>query len=95
MAVGIVQMLKGELMDLIERQKAIDELISEPPEMNYGFWYAEKIKAIPSAQPEIVRCKECKHRYIENGVWACPFGLPGGELFYCAYGAERRTDAED
>ena len=35
--------------DLIERQKAIDELISEPPEMNYGFYYAEKIKTIPSA----------------------------------------------
>ena len=41
---------------------------------------------------EIVRCKECKHKYIENKVWACPFGLPGGELFYCAYGAERRTN---
>ena len=41
---------------------------------------------------EIVRCKDCKHSYTENNVWVCPFGLPGGELFYCAYGAERRTD---
>ena len=40
------------MSNLIERQKAIDELISEPPEMNYGFYYAEKIKALPSAQPE-------------------------------------------
>ena len=41
------------MMDLIERQKAIDVLINEPPEMNYGFYYAEKIKALPSAHPEI------------------------------------------
>ena len=40
------------MSDLIERQKAIDELISEPPEMNYGFFYAEKIKALPSEQPQ-------------------------------------------
>lgn len=39
-------------MDLISKQLAIDKLISEPPEMNYGFYYAEKIKALPSAQPE-------------------------------------------
>ena len=38
-------------MDLIDIQAAIDELISEPPEMNYGFYYAEKIKALPPAQP--------------------------------------------
>lgn len=37
--------------DTISRQAAIDTLMSEPPEMNYGFYYAEKIKKLPSAQP--------------------------------------------
>lgn len=44
----------------------------------------------------IVRCKDCKHKYIENLVWHCPFGLMGGENFFCGYGslgrAEGRTD---
>ena len=46
-------------------------------------------------QPEIIRCKECKHKFIKNGVWTCPFGLPGGELFFCGYGirSEDRHDA--
>lgn len=55
-----------------------------------------RLRNDPEAEwAEIVRCKECKHKYIENEVWTCPFGLPGGELFYCAYGAERRTDEGD
>jgi len=45
---------------------------------------------------EVVRCKDCKHRYIENMTWHCPFGLMGGEDFFCGYGslgrAERRSD---
>jgi len=48
----------------------------------------KEIKKLPSAQPEIIRCKDCKHKHIENMVWTCPFGLPGGENFFCGYGAE-------
>ena len=42
---------------------------------------------LPSAQPEIIRCKDCKHRYLDGMIWNCPFGLSGGEDFFCAYGA--------
>lgn len=48
----------------------------------------EEIEKLPSAQPEIIRCKDCKHKHVENMVWTCPFGLPGGENFFCGYGAE-------
>ena len=45
---------------------------------------------------EVTRCKDCKHKYIKDLVWNCPFGLPGGENFFCGYGSlervERRTD---
>ena len=44
----------------------------------------------------IVRCKDCKHRYVEDMIWHCPFGLMGGENFFCGYGSlgtvERRRD---
>ena len=43
---------------------------------------------LSSVHPEIIRCKDCKHRHVENMVWTCPFGLPGGENFFCGYGTE-------
>ena len=88
--------------DLISRQ--VVRLIESdsdayPQEWNddyeKGFTDAlNKVLALPSAQPEIIRCKDCKYRYIENEIWTCPFGLAGGPDFYCGYGAERRTDEQ-
>ena len=48
--------------DTISRQEAIDEILGQPPEPHYPSWYAEQIKRLPSAQPEIIRCKDCKYR---------------------------------
>ena len=47
----------------------------------------EALEILPSAQPEIIRCKDCKYRYLDGMIWNCPFGLSGGEDFFCAYGA--------
>ena len=41
-----------------------------------------------SAQTEIILCKDCKHRHLDGMIWNCPFGLSGGEDFFCAYGAK-------
>lgn len=53
--------------------------------------------AIPAVQPEIVRCKDCKHwdtewSVSESGAHYCPM-VDGNRNsdFYCA-DAERRTD---
>lgn len=51
----------------------------------------QTILALPSAQPEIIRCKDCKH----NRRLECPFGItvfdaPKDDEF-CSR-AERRTD---
>lgn len=79
------------------KQKLIEEtnIESAPDEMKvldnilFRFWqmgWLDKL-ALPSAQPEIIRCKDCKHKHLENMVLNCPFGLPGGENFFCGYGA--------
>lgn len=86
--------------DIIYRQDAIDA---------YGDWYVEEgtaegfigtvkqlLEGLPSAQPEIIRCKECKHYEQEVGdksyaLGWCPFiksHLVMSEGF-CAW-AERR-----
>ena len=84
------------MSDLISRQAAIDAINSCRVEDNYMFvWrternqtlaYAvEKLNTLPSAQPEIIRCKDCKHHDQTN----CPiekyFSLDG----FCSR-AERR-----
>ncbi len=51
----------------------------------YG--YSMELVKLPPAQPEIIRCKDCKYRYLDGMIWNCPFGLSGGEDFFCAYGA--------
>lgn len=95
------------MSDLIDRQKAIDAL-GEAPKFKIGLlkkyaegrndqWFDDvaALVKLPSAEPEITRCKDCKYRDV--------FG-------YCVYGtrlawvtesndfcskAERRTDETD
>ena len=58
------------MSDLISRKAAIDAIFSEPlyesgmkkrdADAVVPAIY-EKIKSLPSAQPEIIRCRDCKH----------------------------------
>ena len=64
-------------LDTISRQAAIDALGEEPEvwtgkdEYAQGLnnqWHYDRnaIKAVPSAEPEIIRCKDCSHRIIND-----------------------------
>ena len=37
------------MAEYIEREAAIEAIMSEPPDAHYPHWYAEKIKSIPAA----------------------------------------------
>lgn len=93
--------------DLISRQAAIDALdgkIEITGRTNaeavkvYVRLVKDRLERLPSAQPDIVRCKECRNWDITwTNDWApnyhyCPM-LDGirRDDFYCA-DAERRTD---
>ena len=88
------------MSDTISRQAAIDAL-------DKGLWGVEwelataMLKDLPSAQPEIIRCKDCKYRYIDE-VHGPSCELDTGDPYatgrnadednwFCA-DAERRTD---
>lgn len=45
---------------LISRQAAIEAIMGEPTDAHYPSWYAERLEQLPSAQPEIIYCKDCK-----------------------------------
>ena len=92
------------MSDLIERQAAID-LINDIDLINFTAKgvIRGRLQKLPSAQPEVIRCTECKHyreydsEYVENAVvvqcmadrYPISETIPDG--WFCA-GAERRTD---
>ena len=84
-------------MDLIDRQAAIDALKELTANgTNKGMIFGEdavhRIEMLPSAQPEIVRCKDCNHFYKDNLNQWCFLGKYGvKESGFCSR-AERRTD---
>ena len=98
--------------DLISRQAAIDycyalinaENPSDPSdEWNYSQERINQTEVIlhhlefmPSAQPEIIRCRECKHCYVDGenvrfNVCSLNHNRVQSDDWYCA-DAERRTD---
>ncbi|MDY6281274.1 MAG: hypothetical protein SPL63_14400 [Roseburia faecis] len=96
---------KGEPMDLIERQAAIDALDAVcDRECEYSKQQRsvmcgacrlgsafDVIDELPSAQPDIIQCRNCKFASGDSRI-CMKFGhSPIGELDFCAW-AERRTD---
>ena len=82
--------------DLISRQAAIKAL------KGLTTWWAEldpedavsAIENLPSAQPEIIRCKDCKHiRHCGPGKAMCQDGKIHELDWYCADG-ERREQCD-
>ena len=87
--------------DLISRSDAIDAVdkLSDEP-IGYLEAVIDALVDLPSAQPEIIRCNDCKHwdtswenNFAPNYHY-CPLidGTRRGD-FYCA-DAERRTDEQ-
>ena len=90
--------------DLISRQAAIDIYCSycvwnckKNGEMPFGCRAVNDLNRLPSAQPEIVRCKDCKHYEEINQPYPQMFcrrhQLDTLEDDYCSYG--ERGDDED
>lgn len=81
-------------MELIDKQEAINMILGLPPERHYPVWYAGQIRQLPSAQPDIVRCKDCKYwkrsSYCEG--YCGEIDMEGfDEDHYCGF-AERREE---
>ncbi len=102
-----VDALKGADGDLISRKEAIDRIESHlrTGDELYPLTYTDKVVNhgieiaascvynLPSAQPEIVRCKDCKftdgERPIADGRYWCV--LHSSFMYFCS-DAERRDD---
>jgi hypothetical protein len=85
--------------DLIERSAVIDLIDKYTQDMSTDYWTAnygipsgvfeDEIMELPSAQPEVIRCKDCKHW---DGVDTCDvIDAPVWDNDFCSM-AERRSD---
>ena len=80
--------------DLISRQAAISHVDDVPYIKDHptvGLLWKAWIESLPSAQPDIIQCRNCKFASGDSRI-CMKFGhSPIGELDFCAW-AERRTD---
>ena len=73
------------MAEYIEREAAIESIMSEPPDAHYPHWYADKIKAIPAADvapvrhgqwewdtEDIYRCSNCAEKSHVKEVMGRP-----------------------
>lgn len=96
--------------DLISRQAAIDALLKIINERDSVYFIGaiytavDAIKDLPSAQPEIIRCKDCKYADLtyDGDVKYCDMVRDDDDFHievyydgnhYCSF-AERETDDE-
>ena len=79
--------------DLISRQKAIDLLKQMRKDGDMIPWEGKdvfaRIRKLPPAQPEIIRCRECKFASGDSRICMKFDHSPIGELDFCSF-AERR-----
>lgn len=83
--------------DTISRQAAIDAINSHfgfNTEEEYGSAVQEVINGLPPAQPEIIRCKDCRYYRWESDMCDYPYATAQNVVHeddFCS-NAERRTD---
>ena len=89
------------MSDLISRQAVIDAFTDEIQVTGranaesvkaYVKLVVDRIKRLPSAQPEIIYCKDCKHR-PDKAWFGCPMASSSKWQLdgFCSY-AERREE---
>ena len=86
-------------LDCISRQAAIEAVNSYMADnwIEDSDWHADgiayEIRRLPSAEPKIIRCKDCKHWTDENGgfcdIWD---HYISNEEFFCGCGEMRSSD---
>ena len=54
------------MAEYIEREAAIESIMSNTPDAHYPHWYADKIKAIPAADVAPVRYSRWKYLMKQN-----------------------------
>ena len=81
--------------DLISRQDAIDDIWKVSPLARLDRkWVDRWLRQLPSAQPEIIRCRECKFASGDSRICMKFDHSPIGELDFCSFAERREVNNE-
>ena len=81
--------------DLISRQYAIDDIWTVSPLARLDRkWVDRWLRQLPSAQPEIIRCRECKFASGDSRICMKFDHSPIGELDFCSFAERREVNNE-
>ena len=85
--------------EYIEREAAIEAIMSDPPDAHYPSWYIDRIKTLSAADvAPVVRCEDCLYSTERYGHLECIHGVSYRNTwnkpdFFCSYG-ERKEGAD-
>ena len=71
--------------EYIERETAIEAIMSEPPDAHYPQWYVDKIKSIPAANVATVRRGRWIRPHWKNSNYCCNCSECGMEAMHADY----------
>ena len=81
--------------DCISRQEAIDDIWTVSPLARLDRkWVDRWLRQLPSAQPEIIRCRECKFASGDSRICMKFDHSPIGELDFCSFAERREVNHE-
>ena len=81
--------------DCISRQQAIDDIWTVSPLACLDRkWVDRWLRQLPSAQPEIIRCRECKFASGDSRICMKFDHSPIGELDFCSFAERREVNNE-
>ena len=82
--------------DLISRQAAIDAAQEWFDGLIVGSFggLKKKLEAVPSAQPDIIRCRNCKFASGDSRICMKFDHSPIGELDFCSFAERREVNHE-
>ena len=71
--------------EYIEREAAIEAIMSEPPDAHYPQWYVDKIKSISAANVATVRRGRWIRPHWKNSNYCCNCSECGREAMHADY----------
>jgi hypothetical protein len=81
--------------DCISRQQAIDDIWTVSPLARLDRkWVDRWLRQLPPAQPEIIRCRECKFASGDSRICMKFDHSPIGELDFCSFAERREVNNE-
>lgn len=76
------------MTEYIEREAAIEAIMSDPPDAHYPSWYIDRIKTLSAADVvEVVRCCNCEFHDHDGASGYCNYWRRWSNMSdFCSHG---------